>query len=135
MVAHIIKSFNIGVVLFFLNKPHIGGEAMAMDAIQIVKEAEEKAREILETATAAAKRSAEEAVNKAEEEYQSIISNAESKAKLIGLKAIEEGETIAKPILDKGQSEVESLRGMEASKLEGIVDIIIERIVKTDGNS
>lgn len=108
---------------------------MAMDAIQVVKEAEEKAREIIDTTSAAAKKAAEEAVIKAEKEFQDIIENAESKAKLIGLKAIEEGENIAKPILGKGQSEAEALRNMDSLKLERVVDIIIERIVKTDGNS
>lgn len=108
---------------------------MAMDAIQIVKEAEEKAREILDSTTAAAKRAAEEAVKKADEEYNRILAQAESKARLIGLKAIEEGEAIAKPILEKGQSEAEAVRGMDSVKLDRIVDIIIERIVKTDGNS
>lgn len=108
---------------------------MAMDAIQVVKEAEEKAREIIDTTSAAAKKTAEEAVIKAEKEFQDIIENAESKAKLIGLKAIEEGENIAKPILEKGQSEAEALRNMDSLKLERVVDIIIERIVKTDGNS
>lgn len=108
---------------------------MAMDAIQVVKEAEEKAREIIDTTSAAAKKAAEEAVIKAEKEFQDIIENAESKAKLIGLKAIEEGENIAKPILEKGQSEAEALRNMDSLKLERVVDIIIERIVKTDGNS
>lgn len=108
---------------------------MAMDAIQIVKEAEEQAREILDSTTAAAKKAAEEAVRNADEEYNRILAQAESKARLIGLKAIEEGEAIAKPILEKGQSEAEALRSMDGLKLDRIVDIIIERIVKTDGNS
>ncbi len=108
---------------------------MAMDAIQVVKEAEEKAREILDSTTAAAKRAAEEAVKKADEEYHRILTQAESEAEMIKNRAIEEGEAIAKPILEKGQSEAEAIRGIDSVKLDRIVDIIIERIVKTDGNS
>ncbi|MDX9916721.1 MAG: hypothetical protein RBT15_01745 [Gudongella sp.] len=108
---------------------------MAMDAIQIVRDAEDKSREILESANSAAKKSVEEAEVKSMEEFNRISLEAQKQAEEIKKKAAEDGESTAKPILEQGIREAEALRQVDSGKLDPVIDIIIERIVKTDGNS
>lgn len=113
----------------------MGGEAMAKDAIEAVKAAEEKAKTLLNEAIVNSKESIKASEQLAAEEYKRIISLAESEAKEIKNKAIQEGETLAKPIIERGTIEAKSLYDMNDDRLENAVNIIIERIVNANGNS
>lgn len=108
---------------------------MAKDAIEAVKFAEEKAKNIISEATVISKNSLLESEQLAEQEYKRIISLGEDKAKEIKNKAIQEGEAIAKPIIDKGNMEAKYLYEIKDEILDNSINIIIERIVSANGNS
>lgn len=132
----IIELDSIGVSFFYLQKiKTIGGEAMAIDAIQTVKQAEEKAKEILDTANVEAKKLMDDSVKKGEEDFQRILEEAYANAESIKAKAVKEGEAIAKPILDEGKALAEAIENMDEGKLREVSKIIMERIVKNNGNS
>ena len=108
---------------------------MATETILAVKKAEETANEILEEAALFSRKTLDESTKKAEEEYKQIILEANKEAELIKKTAVNEGEAIAKPILEKGKAEAETLGRFEEQKLKEMTNIIIERVVKKNGNS
>lgn len=112
-----------------------GGEAMAKDAIETVREAEEKAKALLQDASQTSKDSIHEAELFAEQEYKRILSEAKTQAEEIKRSAVEEGESIAKPILEKGIEEAKELSKLSDEKIDSAINIIIERIVNANGNS
>ncbi|TJX13181.1 hypothetical protein E9840_10360 [Tissierella creatinini] len=108
---------------------------MAKDAIEAVREAELKAKEILEEAKITRKNSRIEAEKSAENQFNKVLSEAEAESNSIKDKALSEGELMAKPIIQKGLEEAEAINGLKGVKLESAVNIIIERIVNANGNS
>ena len=108
---------------------------MATETILAVKKAEETAKEILEQVAQYSRKTLDESFRKAEEEYKNIISDANNQAELIKKTAVNEGEAIAKPILEKGKAEAETLGKFEEKRLKEVANIIIERVVKKNGNS
>jgi len=112
-----------------------GGEAMAKDAIELVKDAEAKAKALLQDAIQSSKKSKQEAEVLAEQEYEKIISQAREEAEKIKNKAKEEGEAAAGPIIEKGFKEAQALRDISSKNLDSAVNIIIERVVNANGYS
>lgn len=108
---------------------------MAKDAIEAVREVEEKAKTLLQDAALTSKELRQEAESLADKEYGQILAQAETKAKQLKDTAVLEGEAIAKPIIDKGMEEAKALFEMNDKELEPAVTIIIERIVNANGNS
>ena len=108
---------------------------MAKDAIEAVRGAEEKAKDLLQEANYTSRELKQEAESLAEREYSQILVDAESKSKQLKDAAMLEGEAIAKPIIDKGIEEAKALFAMNDKALEPAVNIIIERIVNANGNS
>lgn len=114
---------------------NLGGDAMGNNAIEAVREAEEKARILLQEANNKVIELTKEAEAIAEEEYQKILSDTELKSKQLKDTAIEEGKAIAKPIIDKGMKDAKALLAMTNKDLKGAVNIIVERVVNANGNS
>lgn len=108
---------------------------MAKEAIETIKEAEAKAQAILQEATQNAKNIRQEAEVLAEERYKSIIEEGDREARGIRERAIKEAEEQSKPILEKGLDEAKKILEIPDNMIDGAVNIIIERIVNTNGNS
>lgn len=108
---------------------------MANDAILKVKDAELKAKEILEKAQKDALILKEEAKEKLKKSYDEAIENAGKEAEELKLKYKNEGEAIAMPIFESAERKVSSIKDIEESKLKSVVDLIVERIVNSNGNS
>ncbi len=108
---------------------------MAKEAIEAVREAEQEANRMLQDATQTSRDIKKEAERLAEEKYQQILEEANREAEEIKQKALQEGEAVAKPILEKGMKESERLIALSDEDLSQAVNIIIERIVNTYGNS
>lgn len=108
---------------------------MAKEAIEAVKAAEEKAREILLDAGHKARDSKKEAELTAERLYREILEKAEKDAQILKENAVRDGESIAKPIIEKGKLESQKIASLQDNDLSGAVNLIIERIVNADGNS
>lgn len=107
---------------------------MAKEALDAVKEAEDKARELMAEAGKRSRDIRREAENQAETKFKQILQDASKESDLLKEKAKAEGESIAKPILEKGEQEASRLESLESKDLGDAVNIIIERIVKANGN-
>ena len=108
---------------------------MATDAILKVKDAELKAKEILEKANKDVLILKEEAKEKVKKSYDEAIKNAKKEAEGLKLKYKNEGEAIAMPIFESAERKVSSIKGIEEGKLKSVVDLIVERIVNSNGDS
>lgn len=108
---------------------------MAKRAIKSIKGAEEEVRAILQKAMKDSQRSKEEAAIYAEKEYDRIIYEGEESARIIRDGLLKEGEQISKPELEGAQIEAEKILNLSSDKLEEAANIIIERVVNTNGNS
>ena len=108
---------------------------LATDAILKVKDAELKAKEILENAHKEVLILKEEAKEKVKKFYDESITNARKEAEELKLKYKNEGEAIAMPIFESAERKVFSIKGIEEGKLKSVVDLIVERIVNSNGNS
>lgn len=108
---------------------------MAVEAIQKIKEAEEKGAEIIAKAKEEAKNLIKTAEKEAALKYEDIIKASKEEAEALIKKAEEEGRKIAEPILEKGISERKEILNMDSIKTSKAINLIYERIVKSHGNS
>ena len=108
---------------------------LATDAILKVKDAELKAKEILENTHKEVLILKEEAKEKVKKFYDESITNARKEAEELKLKYKNEGEAIAMPIFESAERKVSSIKGIEEGKLKSVVDLIVERIVNSNGDS
>lgn len=106
-----------------------------MEAIQKIKQAEEKGEEIVAKAKSEAKDLIKEVTKEAALKYENIIKEGKEEAQSLIKKAEDEGRKVAEPILEKGKSEKEAILNMNSIKLDKAVNLIYERIVKSHGNS
>ena len=108
---------------------------LATDAIQKVKDAELKAKEILEKAHEEVLILKEEMKEKVKKSHDEAIKNAKKDAEELKSKYKNEGEAIAIPIFESTERKVSSIKDIEENKLKSVVDMIVERIVNSNGNS
>lgn len=108
---------------------------MALEAINEIREAEKKAEEMISNAKQKAKEIVQDATKEADIKYDEIISNAKAKANDLLHAALEEGNSKAKPILEVGEKDIEAIRNMSQEVKDNAINIVVERIVKIHGNS
>ncbi len=108
---------------------------MAKDAIEAIRNAEAEARTLLQNAKDTSIELKNETEVLAEDKFNEILEEAREKAKQLKEASVKEGEALAAPILQEGKKESEALLAMKDEDLEVAVNIIIERIVNTNGNS
>lgn len=108
---------------------------MARDAIEAVKEAEEKSRMILQEANQASRDSRREAELTADSKYAEILEEAEKESKALKEEALKEGEKTSIPLIENGMKEAGQFIALTDTELELAANIIIERIVNANGNS
>ena len=77
----------------------------------------------------------EEAKEKVKKFYDESITNARKEAEELKLKYKNEGEAIAMPIFESAERKVSSIKDIGEDKLKSVVDMIVERIVNSNGNS
>jgi V/A-type H+-transporting ATPase subunit G/H len=108
---------------------------VSIEILKLIKEAEDKAelikkeaslqvKQIVANANAETSRILDEATVKAESNKSDVIKGAESEARLVYDKIIKEAEIKCKDILKIAEA-----------NMDNAVSIILERIVKTNGNS
>ena len=98
----IIALIVVGVFFNFIIKYNKGGEILALEAINEIKKAEDKAEELIQEATAKAKEILKVANIQAEDEYNKIVESANLKKSETIKKAEDDGNSEAAPILSKG---------------------------------
>ena len=108
---------------------------MALEAINEIKKAEDKAEELIQEATAKAKEILKVANIQAEDEYNKIVEYANLKKSETIKKAEDDGNSEAAPILSKGENEVIEIKNISEDKKNNAINLIVERIVKIHGNS
>jgi V/A-type H+-transporting ATPase subunit G/H len=91
---------------------------------EIVKKAQTEASEILKNSKIEAESIIDSAKQKADEYYKSIISKYELEAR-----------EASKPIIEKSQSSRTKLTNVPAELMNSAVNMVIERIVNSHGNS
>ena len=112
-----------------------GGDTLALEVINSLKEAEKKADLTISEAEAKKKEIIKAAEQKANEEYSRIISEANLEAKNIIDAAVLEAQKEAMPIAERGKNEEEAILNLPNDKFSKAVNLVIERIVNTNGNS
>lgn len=108
---------------------------MTTDAIKRVKEAEEKAESIVDLATKESISLKKKSKEDAKKILDDALKFARKKADDLKFSLKNEGEMLSKPIIEKAEKEVSLIQSVDKSKLESVVNSIVERIVSTDGNS
>jgi V/A-type H+-transporting ATPase subunit G/H len=108
---------------------------LALEVINSLKDAENQAEEIVNKAQADRKEIIKKAEEKAKEEYTRIIAEANSQVVSIMDTAVKEGEQKAAPIKEKGSQEEEAILNLTGVEFDKAVNMVIERIVNTNGNS
>ncbi|WP_150845505.1 MULTISPECIES: ATP synthase F0 subunit B [unclassified Clostridium] len=108
---------------------------MALEAISKIQQAESTAKDILDKAVENSKQIISDAQAKGNEEYHAIIEDATEKAKKMKEDALNKGNEESQPTLAKGDDEVKNIINTSKEKIDLAINLVIERIVKFNGNS
>lgn len=108
---------------------------MSVDAIVKVKEAEARAKSMIESANKESDEIIENAKLQASETAQKIIGDALNQKEEILSKGAEKGKLSADPIIKKSENEAQNILDMTDEDLSEIVNLVVERIVIDNGNS
>jgi len=112
-----------------------GGDILAKEAIIKIEEAEKIAEENVEKAFSISNDLLKNAEAEAEKVYDLIIEETKKKVHFISDEATKEGKMQAEPILIACEKEVIDINNISQDKFELAVNMVIERIVKFNGNS
>lgn len=108
---------------------------MAFDVVKKITDTEKEGEEIIKKAQA----KATEILKKSQDEAESIIDSAKDEAddyyKNTILKYEKEASIASKPIIEKAQSSKMKLESVPAELMNSAVNMVIERIVNSHGNS
>ena len=104
---------------------------MTTDAIKRVKEAELKASSIIDSANKEAISLKKKSHKDCEKLFDDALQEAKKKANNLMFSFKNEGEMLSKPIIEK----VSLIESVDKSKLESVVNSIVERIVSANGDS
>ncbi len=108
---------------------------MLVEIIKDIRTAEEKADEIKRRAQADARKIVQEAELKAVEIFQQSVAAAEAGSREIIVTAEKEGQSQVVPVQQRTAEEIQRIISAARSKQESAISLVMERIVKTDGDS
>ncbi|MDR0880167.1 MAG: ATPase [Clostridioides sp.] len=108
---------------------------MAVEALEKIQQAESNAKSIVDDAMDQSRKILSQAETKANQEYQKIVDQAKEEAVGIRNDATNRGNLQSQPIIAKGEKEVEAILSTSGEKIDQAVKLVIERIVKFNGNS
>ncbi|HHZ02528.1 MAG TPA: hypothetical protein GX396_06275 [Tissierellia bacterium] len=108
---------------------------MSIEVIKVIREAEEKAEEIKKEALSKAKSIVTDANEEAQRILDEAVKEAEFNRKSVISKAESEGQLLYDDIINETKRECEEISNRANDNMNDAVTIILERIVKTSGNS
>ncbi len=108
---------------------------MAKEAIEKIRLAEEQARKLVSDAQTRSKELLKEAEDKAKAYDSEIIAQANQEALELKAKAKADAEKSMEGVREEGKAAVSSILGINDSEIDKAAQAILERIVKTNGNS
>jgi len=120
------------IFLKLLNK---GGGEVSIEVIKTIREAEEKAETIKKQAAQQAKQIVANANEQAQQVVEEARKAADSTSSNVLKNAEFEGQQLYEDIVKKTGVECESILNKADKNMDTAVNIILERIVKTSGNS
>jgi V/A-type H+-transporting ATPase subunit G/H len=123
------------VFCLFYNITFKGGVEVAKEAVELVKKAEEEAKALLEESRIHSDKTINEAKISAKEKYKQILNDAKKEAENIKRKAEEDALSMAQPTIIKGKEKANAIKNIHVTELSSAINIVIERIVKANGNS
>ena len=112
-----------------------GGDILAIQAINEIKKAEDRAKELINEALSKKSTMIKDAEKESNQKYESILKSANEESKHIIDTAISEGEKEAQPIYEDGKIQCEQIISIDENKLGKAVNLIIEKVVSVNGNS
>ena len=108
---------------------------MAKEAIEKIRVAEETARKLVSDAQAKSRELLKEADETLKANDAEIIAQANREAGELKAKAKVEAEKSLEGVLEEGKASVSSILEINESEIDKAAQAILERIVKTNGNS
>ncbi|MGG5462262.1 V-type ATP synthase subunit H [Clostridium sp. B9] len=108
---------------------------MAIEAIKEIKKVEMQADEMIKKSHEQSKKIISDATIEGDERYNSIIKEARNAAQEIMNNAEEAGRKEAEIILSEGKGQCTNVSNLTGDRINDAVNLVIERIVKTNGNS
>ncbi|WP_291632421.1 ATPase [Clostridium sp.] len=108
---------------------------MALEAIKSIKDAEKQAADIISMAISSSKEILKKSEIEAQSQYKTVLDAAREENKKSIENAKEEGRVKSEPIFATGKIEVTSILNLEGEKFDRAVNIVVERIVRNNGNS
>ena len=122
---------NVRSFLIFL----LGADNLSIDAIRSIKEAEEKAEQMIRQASAEARQIIADAEKQSVKLVEQAVEEAEAKARDILAEAEKEAEVEIEQLKKGIMQENLIIKEQASKKIKNAVDIIIGRIVKVHVNS
>ncbi|KRQ87326.1 V-type ATP synthase subunit H [Caloramator mitchellensis] len=108
---------------------------MALEVVRQVSEIERQSEEIVKQSQL----KATEIIKNAKEQADNIIKDAHKRANImhdeILSKYENEGQVEANPIIEEGNKSIEQVKNVPPDKLDKAVNMVIERIVNSHGDS
>jgi V/A-type H+-transporting ATPase subunit G/H len=108
---------------------YIGGDEMAKETIQSIRQAELKAEQIEKDAYD----KHEELINKALDEAKTIVSNMTNEAKLQGSKELElaksQGKSIMDEVVERAEKEIMLLKELSKGKEKEAIQLVLSEII------
>ncbi|MFT5871730.1 MAG: V/A-type H+-transporting ATPase subunit G/H [Clostridium sp.] len=108
---------------------------MALEAIKSIKDAEKQAADIISVAISSSKEILKKSEIEAQSQYKKVLDAAREENKKSIENAKEEGRVKSEPIFATGKIEVTNILNLEGVKFDRAVNLVVERIVKNNGNS
>ncbi|WP_300350276.1 V-type ATP synthase subunit H [Clostridium sp.] len=108
---------------------------MAIEAIKEIRKVEMQADEMIKESHEQSKKIISDATIEGDKRYNEIITEAKNVAKEIMNNAEDAGKKEAEIILSEGKGKCAEVSNLTGDKINDAVNLIIERIVKTNGNS
>jgi vacuolar-type H+-ATPase subunit H len=101
---------------------------MAKEAIQAVRDAENRAHQLIEEAKEKGEQEIQEKTEFAEREYKRIRKEAMDQVELWKREATEKGESLAAPKLAEAQEQAQRYLNLTEEDLKKAVELVVERV-------
>lgn len=125
----------LSIILYITKFIHKVVMLLAIEVLKEIKEAEDAAENLRRQALARSK----EIIKNATEEAEKELDNANQTAQTLASQIIKQKEGEAKEkvnsILELSNKDCEAIRNISQEKIDKAANLVIERIVKPDGNS
>lgn len=108
-----------------------GGDKMSMDAIKLVAESEEKARQVRSAAQAQAQALVDQAAKDGQARLDQARKEAQARARELLAQVEDQGEETTREALAEYEKDCEALKAKAAQRLDKAAELIVGRVVRS----